>query len=291
MKGRTLLAAVVLSTSVMLAVNGFLYLTAEGAETGNGTKTGNVTKRVFILLGQSNMEGCGKYWEYSPAMRKGSKDITILRNSQWVPMIPNQKYNGPEISFAYEMKRFYKNDSIAIIKVATGGAGIRAFLPDWDSETADVSEDAYHGSLYKKLKQQIDFAKEDPNVVFCGVLWKQGEKDMIKKQYAEGYMDYLKEIIAQIREDTATPELPLFIATYFDVETVKGLLEAGMYSDREAALDITWAHNMAENEIDNTYVIRHGTLPVTADGLHFSTEGLVRLGYMFAEEVKKGVTG
>ncbi len=244
-------------------------------------------KHVYILLGQSNMDGYGKWIEYPESMRVKRKDILIVRNGRWVPMVPDQKYNGPEISFAHEMKKAYPEDIIGIIKVSAGGAGIRAFIPNWSEENADISEDAYHGPLYKKLKQQIDYVKSDPNAIFCGILWKQGEKDAIKKIYAEGYLDYLKEIVEQIRQDTGVSDLPLFIGTYYDIETTKMMLDKGVYSDREAALDISVAHNKAPEVIENTYVVRHGTLPVISDGVHFTTNSLVRLGEMFSAEVVK----
>ncbi len=245
----------------------------------------NAMKRVYILLGQSNMDGYGKWLEYPDSMRIKRNDILIVRGGKWMPMVPDQRYNGPEISFAHEMKKAYPEDIIGIIKVSAGGAGIRAFIPDWSEEIADISGDAYHGSLYKKLKEQIDYAKSDPSVQFCGILWKQGEKDAIKKKYEDGYLDYLKEIIAQIRKDTGVSGLPLFVGTYYDIETTRKMVESNMFSDREAAFEISAAHNMAPAVIENTYVIRHGTLPVISDGVHFTTDSLVLLGEMFAAEV------
>jgi len=248
----------------------------------------NTTKRVFILLGQSNMQGYGKWLEYPDEMRIKRDDILIMGNNGWEPLVPNIKnQNGPEISFAHKIKDVFPNNIIAIIKVATGGAGIRAFIPDWKREIAEVSEDVHHGSLYKKLKRQIDYVKKDPDIVFCGVLWKQGGKDMIKKEYATGYLKYLKDIITQIRKDTGVSNLPLFIATYYDIEIAENLYNhSDYYKDREAALDIIKAHNMAAIEIDNTYVIHHGNLPVLNDGVHFTTESLIKLGYLFAQEVE-----
>lgn len=264
---------------VLCALVAYRYLAISAQASSNGIK------RVFILLGQSNMDGYGKWLEYPDEMRRKRDDIVIYRNNRWVPLVPDQRYNGPEFSFAHKMKELYPNDTIAIIKVSAGGAGIRAFIPEWDEKTADISEDAYHGPLYERLKQGIELARKDPNVVFSGVLWKQGEKDAIKNEYAKGYLDYLKDIIEAIRKDTAAPQLPVFIGTYYDIETAEALAKSHMFDDREAAVEITRAHNMAAEEIENTYVVRHGTLPVLSDGVHFNTDSLVKLGYLFANEV------
>ena len=292
-EGKPMRARVMISAVFILAASVSVGFTLR-YETVKTMVEPDATKRVFILLGQSNMDGYGRWLEYPDSMRLKRNDILILRNGRWVPMVPDQQYNGPEISFAHAMKKQFPDDIISIIKVSAGGAGIRAFIPDWTKEVADISEDAYHGPLYKKLKEQIDIAKSDPGVVFCGVLWKQGEKDAIKKSYAEGYLVYLKEIISQIRKDTGVDNLPLYIATYFDVETAERMIENHMFEDREAALEITAAHNRAAEEISDTYVIRHGTLPVIRDGVHFTTGGLVTLGNLYAQEViknyKKGKT-
>jgi len=45
------------------------------------------------------------------------------------------------------------------------------------------------------------------------------------------------------------------------------------------------AHNRAGRDLANTTTIHHGRLPTNADGIHFSTEGQLRLGRMTAAAI------
>ena len=97
--------------------------------------------RVFIMAGQSNMEGADAHAnridEYPVFKGAGAPQADVLFTSLtfqetsgsalWRPLAPGDSF-GPEITFARKLKRSGM-DSIAIIKSAVGGTTV-AF--DWN---------------------------------------------------------------------------------------------------------------------------------------------------------------
>ncbi len=242
--------------------------------------------KVLILLGQSNMVGAARADEFPPEMAASSDRRLILTDAGWIPLVPGPQ-NGPEISLAYELAQAWPEETIGIIKVAVGGTGIRAFVPDWSQELADITWDGHKGSLYEQVKARIDQAASTSKVEFIGVVWKQGGKDSWSAETAEGYLEYLRSIIEALRLDTGTPELPLFISTYYDAQDL--LLEFDAFAEaargREALFDVLMAHNLAQDEIPFTQTVATGWLPVTTDGIHFNTEGQILQGQMLADAI------
>ena len=244
------------------------------------------TIKVLILLGQSNMVGFAHADEFPAEMAAPSENRLLLTDDGWVPLEPGAR-NGPEISLAYELSDVWPDETIGIIKVAVGGTGIRAFIPDWSEDLADLTGDGHKGSLYAQAKARIDQAMAISDVEFIGVVWKQGGSDSWSAETAEGYLDYLTSIIEELRQDTNSPALPLFISTYFDAEDL--LLEfdifPGVLLDREALFDVLMAHNLAQDEIPYTLTVATGMLPLTADGIHFNTEGQILQGQIIADAI------
>ncbi len=242
--------------------------------------------KVLILLGQSNMVGFGQADEFPAEMATPSENRLILTDDGWVPLEPGSR-NGPEISLAYELSDAWPDETIGIIKVAVGGTGIRAFIPDWSEELANLTGDGHKGSLYAQAKARIDQAMAISDVEFIGVVWKQGGSDSWSAETAEGYLGYLTSIIEALRQDTHSPTLPLFISTYYDAEDL--LLEFDAFGDaakgREALFDILMAHNLAQDEIPYTMTVATGMLPLTPDGIHFNTEGQILQGQMLADAI------
>ncbi|HEY70360.1 MAG TPA: sialate O-acetylesterase [Anaerolineae bacterium] len=271
---------------LLITLVGFSALTAGCSFPNDNTIQTDIPIKVLILLGQSNMVGCAHADEFPPGMSAASDRRLILTDDGWIPLVPGPQ-NGPEISLAYELAQAWPEETIGIIKVAVGGTGIRAFVPDWSQELADITGDGHKGSLYAQVKAGIDQATSTSEVEFIGVVWKQGGKDSWSAETAEGYLDYLRSIIDALRQDTETPDLPLFISTYFDAQDL--LLEYDAFAEaargREALFDVLMAHNLAQDEIPHTQTVTTGWLPVTADGIHFNTEGQILQGQILADAI------
>lgn len=239
--------------------------------------------RVFLFLGQSNMVGRGKADEFPEEMRKPRGDILRLSKTGWVRQIPGERRNGPEISFAHLLHQHEPDTPVGIIKVAIGGTGIRAFLPEWDYEAAEMTGDGHKGPIYRIIKEKIEQAKRSCEPSFEGVFWKQGGSDMKRKETAEGYVDHLLTITRALRRDTGNPKMPLFVGTYFTpVELGPSRVRDLLSWKWPAGLEVLQAHLDAEQKIPHTVSVIHGRLPCVApDDSHFNTEGHVILGRLF----------
>ncbi len=64
--------------------------------------------------------------------------------------MPSNRF-GPGVSLAHQLADFWPDDTIGIIKVASGGSGVRAFEKNWSFERAERTFDGKKGSFYKDL--------------------------------------------------------------------------------------------------------------------------------------------
>lgn len=137
--------------------------------------------RVFVLMGQSNMQGAGRARELQPPYTQKHERIRIWANGRWEYMVPTQRF-GPEVSFAHQLDTFWPSDTIGIIKVCSGGTGIRGFEKNWSADRARLTFDHKKGSLYKDLMNAVAEAKRISNPEFCGFFWKQAAADGTQKK-------------------------------------------------------------------------------------------------------------
>lgn len=192
------------------------------------------TFRVFILMGQSNMNGSGRAKDLEAPYNQRHERIRIWANGRWEYMLPSNKF-GPGVSLAHQLADFWPDDTIGIIKVSVGATGISAFEKNWSFERAQRSKDCKKGSLYKDLMNAVVEAKRISNPEFCGFVWKQASADG-KKELAEEYYDNLTQLISDLSADLGVSELPTFIPNYAtDEELLAGVLSIiGKEQRREA---------------------------------------------------------
>jgi hypothetical protein len=180
--------------------------------------------RVFVLMGQSNMTGAARAKELRPPYTEKHDRIRVWANGRWEYFVPSVRF-GPGVSMARELADLWPNDTIGIIKVASGGTGIRGFEKNWSFERADRTFDGKKGSLYKDLMHAVAEAKRISKPEFSGFVWKQGAADGTKKDLAEEYYDTLQLLISDLRTDLDAPDLPVFIPSYMnDEELLKAVL-------------------------------------------------------------------
>ncbi len=180
--------------------------------------------RVFVLMGQSNMHGTGRAKELKAPYTHKHDRIRIWANGRWEYLVPSQRF-GPGVSFAHQLAAFWPNDTIGIIKVSSGGTGIRGFEKKWSFERANLTFDGKKGSLYKDLMNAVAEAKRISKPEFCGFFWKQGAADGTKKVLANDYYDTFKLLVSDLRADLGDPDLPVFVPAYMNDED---LLKAAM---------------------------------------------------------------
>ena len=134
---------------------------------GEATIPETGTFRVFILMGQSNMNGSGRAEDLEAPYNQRQERIRIWANGRWEYMVPGNKF-GPGVSMAHQLADFWPDDTIGIVKVSCGATGISAFEKNWSFERAQRSKDGKKGSLYKDLMNAVAEAKRISNPEFCG---------------------------------------------------------------------------------------------------------------------------
>jgi len=180
--------------------------------------------RVFVLMGQSNMTGAARANELKAPYNEKHNHIRIWANGRWEYFVPRVRF-GPGVTMAHKLAELWPDDTIGIIKVASGGTGIRGFEKNWSKERADRTFDGKKGSLYKDLMNAVAEAKRISEPEFSGFVWKQGAADGTKKDLAEEYYDTLKLLISDLRTDLDAPDLPVLILSYVnDEELLKVVL-------------------------------------------------------------------
>ncbi|MCP4786793.1 MAG: sialate O-acetylesterase [Fuerstiella sp.] len=286
--------------------------------------------RVFVLMGQSNMQGAGRANELKSPYTEKHDRIRIWANGRWEYFVPTHRF-GPGVSFAHQLAAFWPEDTIGIIKVASGGTGIRGFEKNWSFERANLTFDGKKGSLYKDLMNAVAEAKRISKPEFSGFIWKQAAADGTKKVLADEYYDTFKLLVSDLRSDLGTPDLPVFIPSYLNDEELlktamaqmndeelrkvknpagtplvktddllRGVLayvnEASISERRKAAgkrpyiIPVIAAQNRAGRDLQGVTTIYPGTLPKGADGVHYSSDGYITLGKFTASAVEEYVS-
>ena len=239
---------------------------------------------IYLLAGQSNMDGRGQVSELLPQQRtKIDNAIIFYRNEKgetkkWRPLAPGfsfpPKYKGeipsptfgPEIGFSRAMLQHQPQRKIALIKGSQGGTSLRA---DWmPGKKGDVDS---QGPQYRDFIESIRMATKQlrdrgDTYAFRGLLWHQGESD--KNSSTQKYGRRLKELIARVREDAGVPDLPVVVGEVFD---------NGRRDNVRKAIQEVAAASQTVGLVSSS-----GT--TTSDpGTHFDTESQLVLGKRFAD--------
>jgi len=230
------------NTSVSLAiVAGLLLATAAAADQG---KKGPV--KVFILAGQSNMEGQGKiaadpksnggkgslqYLVKDPATAARFKHLVdrdgkwIVRDEVWIWYLgrkgkltvgygAREGLIGPELGFGLVLGDCLDNQ-VLLVKVAWGGKSLaKDFRPP--SSGGEV------GPSYKELIRDVKEVLANLKTHFpdydgrgyelAGFGWHQGWNDRINQAFNNEYEKNLANFIRDVRKDLGVPKLPFVIA-------------------------------------------------------------------------------
>jgi hypothetical protein len=302
---------------------GFTQANTMGAGEAPISKNGKF--RVFVLMGQSNMQGAGRAKNLRAPYTETHERIRIWANGRWEYFVPTQRH-GPGVSFAHQLAEFWPNDTIGIIKVAVGATGINAFAKDWSFERAQLTYDGKKGPLYQDLMNAVAEARRISNPEFYGFFWKQAAADGSKKELAAAYYSSFETLVADLRTDLDAPDLPVFIPSYMsdkqllgmvisavgkevatkaqaeaskvpenDVERLEVLLS---YLERTGGLNkvfgkriylaqVIMAQNRAGREMPNVTTLYDGDLPRIGGGnAHYNSEGYVILGQKTADAVE-----
>ena len=216
---------------------------------------------LFILSGQSNMQGM-----------------------------------NPETGFMPEAKQLFKDEEVVYIKVAKGGQPICRWLEEWVAIAKEKGLDEKHIKRIHKdgkvefyqpiLDQYQEMLKKHPKLTSVTFCWMQGERDANGGAHAP-YKDALKLLISNLRRDLKRP----------DMNVVIGLI--GDYAlDRPSCVKVRKAqHEIANEDPRGAWVDVDDLNNREKDGkvinaVHYNRpEGYITLGRRFARQGHALVTG
>jgi hypothetical protein len=201
--------------------------------------------RVFVLAGQSNMEGFGSIddaendpgtlidvvendvdGEWTEIGQPGNwnllegaslyfaNDGDTIRTKVTVGQGNHPSLIGPELMFAHLLDEYYE-DPVLIIKTAWGG---KSLAVDFRPPSAGGAT----GDFYQEMIQTVQEVTQNLDSEFpylgtsdfeiTGFAWFQGWNDGASQNYLDEYESNLNHLIEDVRKDLGQPDLPVVIA-------------------------------------------------------------------------------
>ena len=241
---------------------------------------------VWLLAGQSNMQGCGNmdrapkphpkvhalymdgHWDVAVEpihFLQESPDpvhnITVFDKAALAKERRNSKKGvGPGIFFGAEMVKRSGGVPQGLLCTAHGGTSMQQWSPD----KKDEGGKSLYGSMYKSWSLT--------GQPVSGILWYQGESDTNEADAAL-YTKRMKELVAAFRKDLKQPNLPFI------------LVQIGKFFS--VAANGKWWNSVQDQEanlhkhIKNCACVSAADLSLD-DLIHVSSEGYARLGVRLA---------
>lgn len=212
------------------------------------TSTANADKpvKVFILAGQSNMQGHGfikadparnggkgslEYVTKDPATARNFKHLLgkngewVVRNDVWIHYLGRkgkltvgygvrEDCIGPELGFGHVLGQAYK-EPILLIKLAWGG---KSLAQDFRPPSAGGEVGPYYKEIVQSTKAVLsDLNNQFPEFanrgyVLAGFGWHQGWNDRVNQNFVAEYEKNMVHFIRDIRNDLGVKDLPFVIA-------------------------------------------------------------------------------
>jgi sialate O-acetylesterase len=240
---------------------------------------------LWVLAGQSNMQGVGDLLEVTPPHPK----VALLGMDgswseaeeplHWLVDSPDPVHSGDPKTRAERSVRDHQNRKkgaglglpfavtmveatgvpVGLLACAHGGTS----MAQWSPALKEKGGESLYGSMLRQVKLAGGKVK--------GVLWYQGESDAsgeASKKYAKVFSDF----ITAVRTDFGQPELPFY---YVQI----GRFVAG--ADPTGWNAVQEAERVLPERVPNTAVISVVDLELD-DGIHVGTQGLKRAGLRLA---------
>jgi hypothetical protein len=202
--------------------------------------------KVFILAGQSNMEGQGiikadskrnggkgslEYLVKNPASAGRFKHLLgkdgswAARDDVWVwylgkkgPLTvgygANEKLIGPELGFGHVVGNVFE-EQVLLVKLAWGG---KSLAKDFRPPSSGGQVGPYYTEVVKQTREVLANLKtlfpgyDGHGYEIAGFGWHQGWNDRINQAYNDEYEKNLANFIRDIRKDLGVPKMPFVIA-------------------------------------------------------------------------------
>ncbi|WP_269523044.1 sialate O-acetylesterase [Coraliomargarita parva] len=258
-------------------------------------------KKVFLLAGQSNMDGRGDGSQLTAEdlqrLESAQRKVLLAYNGNSpVPLgitpasgsVRNKfkldQVFGPELFFGIELHQVWPDEDILLIKRSLGGTSLYGcWNANWSHEKASLMGEEGKPRLYQEFiddTHRMLSGLSPDSYEICGMLWVQGEHDgnvnMFGPKPAEMYGEHLQDLIRSVRKELELPELPFLL-----LEVSRGKVVEGMQATAAILQNVTFIPQSQDPQAAN-YLPKYGP-PVG----HYNYTGMKRIGQMFAEACLK----
>lgn len=209
------------------------------------SQTSAQSLKVFILAGQSNMEGHGMVYNASTNgtlehfldndatnefenLRETNGDF-VEREDVWIRFNRNsdelltgnlnigygafEEYLGPEYGFGFQVGDYY-DEQVLIIKAAWGG---KSLAVDFRPPSSGGTTGFYYNQILTDVQAALDNIENDfpeynnETVEIVGFGWHQGWNDGEEDEYLQTYQANMVNFISDMRTDLNAPNMQFVI--------------------------------------------------------------------------------
>ena len=265
--------------------------------------------KVFILAGQSNMDGRGDASKLSEAemklLAKASQKIHFVYKgtvgegnaikykgaldftNPWSFVKEKfriEKCFGPELFFGIELVKNYPKQDYLFIKRSQGGTSLYgAWNSNWSFEKASFFNEQDKPKLYQDFIDLVDaeLAKLQPNSYeIIGMLWVQGETDSNTSNgltAADTYQENLENLIISVRSHYNISDLPFLMLGVGSKKVQNAMAQVSNKLTNVSFIERS--QDVNKSNYTPIYTHKWKDNPVG----HYNYEGMKKIGHLFFE--------
>lgn len=251
--------------------------------------------KVFLLAGQSNMEGKGDGGKLTAdeQRRLTAAGARVLLAYNREPIAPlgvvkasagvRKKFGGettfgPELFFGLRVAEAMPGQRVLLIKRSVGATSLQGrWNPDWSREKAAMMGEENAEPLYPDFiayVRQVLSAYRPEDYELAGMLWVQGEADSNVSgrgpEPAAAYERNLRELIRRVRLDLGADRLPFLL-----VQVGGGKVTDGMRAVASSVANVTLIPQSTDPASPHFF-------PKHEVG-HYNYEGMKRMGTLLGD--------
>lgn len=270
--------------------------------------------KVFLLAGQSNMDGRGDASKMTKQDKKGLKLAQNIisyyykgtTNNIKEPIIIDgvldvtdpweyvkkkfriEKCFGPELFFGIELAKKYPDEKFLFIKRSEGGTSLYgAWNPNWTLEKAQLKEEEHKPKLYEDFIDIVDLQLEKlqpGSYEIVGMLWVQGESDSGNRHGplpSETYAENLTSLVKKVREHYKVVDLPFLMLGVGSNKVINKMKETSLNLSNVTLIE------RSLKSYDENYTPRYTHDWNGKPANHYNYTGMKKIGKLFFENYFK----
>lgn len=261
------------------------------------------TVDVYLLAGQSNMQGVGKVAELPEAWRATIAGVWFWEGDAFETLDPcsttisvRSGDFGPELGFARAMRMLSPEQDIYLVKFYRSGQplhhgwggnrwlggepspGRNNFYPGETGGDEDAGNH-YRAMLAMARDAFAHLREQGYKPVLRGIVWMQGEADAKHETSANEYAESLARLKRRIEEDLESEPVPFVFGQVLAHEpALERFTDRPLLRDRMAQADM---HSGDERAVEGVWMVPTEGMPLNNDTVHYNTEGMKLLGTAF----------